>query len=131
MYSSEYSLNSWSFHQLHQFIEYKAEMLEVEVAYIDPHVISKRCSRCGHTGNWRRKQFECPHCGRVDRADVNAAFNITLTPKSNGQFSAERDAGEGNTDTPRRILGRKIFNKRIARKETPPQFVWEIYQFLA
>jgi len=129
--SSEYSLNSWSFHQLHQFIEYKARLLGVEVAYIDPHATSKRCSRCGHTGNRHSKQFECPHCGHVDHADVNAAFNIALTPKSNDQFSAERDVGKGDTDTPLRILDRAIFGKRIARKETSPQFAWEVCQFLA
>ena len=127
----EYSLNSWSFHQLHQFIEYKARLLGVEVAYIDPHATSKNCSRCGHTGNRHSKQFECPHCGHVDHADVNAAFNIALTPKSNGQFSAERDAEKGNTDPPLRILDRTIFSKRIARKETSPQFAWEVCQFLA
>ena len=114
---SEYSLNSWSFHQLNQFIEYKARLLGVVVAYIDPHATSKRCSRCGHTGNRHSKHFECPHCGHVDHADVNAAFNIALTPKSNGQFSAERDAGKGNTDIPLRILDRTIFSKLIAEKK--------------
>ena len=131
MCSNEYSLNSWSFHQLHQFIEYKTRLLGVEVAYIDPRATSKMCSRCGHTGNRHSKQFECPHCGHVDHADVNAAFNIALTPKSNGQFSAERDVGKGNTDIPLRILDRNIFSKRIARKETSPQFAWEVCQFLA
>ena len=128
---SEYSLNSWSFYQLDRFIEYKPRLLGVELAYIDPHATSKKCSRCGHTGNRHSKQFECPHCGHVDHADVNAAFNIALTPKSNGQFSAERDAEKGNTDPPLRILDRTIFSKRIARKETSPQFAWEVCQFLA
>ena len=128
--SCEYSLNSWSFHQLQQFIEYKSRLRGVEVAYIDPHATSKKCSRCGLMGNRHSKQFECPHCGHVDHADVNAAFNIALTPKGNGQFSAERDAGKGSTDTPQKVLGRTIFNKRIASKETFPQFAWEVCQFL-
>ena len=130
MWSNEYSLNNWSFHQLQQFIEYKARLRGVEVVYIDPYATSKKCSRCGHIGNRHSKQFECPHCGHVDHADVNAAFNIALTPKGSGQFSAERDAGEGSTDTPRRVLARTIFSKRTARKETSPQFAWEVCQFL-
>ncbi len=130
LWSYEYSLNNWSFHQLQQFIEYKARLRGVEVAYIDPHATSKKCSRCGHTGNRHSKQFECPHCGHVDHADVNAAFNIALTPKGSGQFSAERDAGKGSTDTPPRILERTFFSKRTTREETSPQFAWEVCQFL-
>lgn len=41
-WSSEYSLNSWSFQQLQQFIEYKARLRGVEVVYIDPHATSKK-----------------------------------------------------------------------------------------
>jgi transposase len=126
----EYSLNSWSFHQLQQFIEYKARLRGVEVTYIDPHATSKKCSRCGLMGNRHSKHFECPHCGHVDHADVNAAFNIALTPKGNGQFSAERDAGKGSTDTPQKILDRTLFNKRTTSAETFPQFAWEVCQFL-
>lgn len=126
----EYSLNSWSFQQLQQFIEYKSRLQGVEVVYIDPHATSKKCSRCGHIGNRHSKQFECPHCGHVDHADVNAAFNIALTPKGSGQFSAERDAGKGSTDTPRRVLDCTIFSKRTARKKTSTQFAWEVCQFL-
>jgi IS605 OrfB family transposase len=129
-WSCEYSLNSWSFQQLQQFIEYKARLRGVEVVYIDPHATSKKCSRCGHTGNRHSKQFQCPHCGHVDHADVNAAFNIALTPKGSGQFSAERDAGKGSTDTPRQVLDRTIFSKRTSREETSLQFAWEVCQFL-
>ena len=128
--SREYSLNSWSFHQLQQFIEYKARLRGVEVAYIDPHATSKKCSRCGLIGNRHSKQFECPNCGHVDHADVNAAFNIALTPKGNGQFPAERDAGKGSTDTPQKILDRTLFNKRTTSEKNSPQFAWEVCQFL-
>ncbi|WP_269851543.1 transposase [Methanosarcina horonobensis] len=130
MWSNEYSLNSWSFHQLQQFIEYKARLQGVEVVYIDPHATSKKCSRCGHKGHRHSKQFECPHCGHVDHADVNAAFNIALTPKGNGQFSAERDAGKGSPDTPQKVLARTFFRKRTAGKKTSPHFAWEVCQFL-
>jgi putative transposase len=128
--SNEYSLNNWSFQQLQKFIEYKARLRGVEVVYIDPYATSKKCSRCGHTGNRHSKRFECPHCGHVDHADANAAFNIALTPKGNGQFSVERDAGKGRTDTPQKILARTIFSKREAREQASPQFAWEVCQFL-
>ncbi|WP_231593459.1 RNA-guided endonuclease InsQ/TnpB family protein [Methanosarcina siciliae] len=131
IWSNEYSLNSWSFHQLQQFIEYKSRLQGVEVVYIDPHATSKRCSRCGLTGNRRSKHFECPHCGHVDHADVNAAFNIALTPKGTGQFSAERDAGKGSPDTPQKILARTLLSKRKASEKTSQYFAWEVCQFLA
>ena len=95
--SFNYSLNSWSFYQLQQFIEYKAELRGVEVVYIDPHYTSKKCSICGQIGNRSGKSFKCS-CGHVDHADVNAAFNIGLSTK-------ERDLVEGNTDIPKVAMG--------------------------
>lgn len=126
----EYSLNSWSFQQLHQFIEYKSRLQGVEVAYIDPHATSKRCSRCGLMGYRHSKQFTCPHCGHVDHADVNASFNIALTPKGSGQFTVERDAVKGSPDTPQAALARVHFRERKANRKTSPQFAWEVCQFL-
>ena len=34
------------------------------------------CNVCKHIGNRNGKHFECPNCGNVDHADVNAAKNI-------------------------------------------------------
>ena len=127
----EYSLNSWSFQQLQQFIEYKARLRGVEVAYIDPHATSKRCSRCGLMGRRHSKEFTCTHCGHVDHADVNASFNIALTPKGSGQFTVERDAVKGSPDTPQVALARVHLRERKANHETSPQFAWEVCQFLA
>lgn len=98
--SFNYSLNSWSFYQLQQMIEYKSKLHGIPVLYIDPAYTSKSCSRCNYIGNRNDKQFKCPYCGHVDHADVNAAFNISNSLKIIGQLHTERDVCKGNTDIP-------------------------------
>ena len=93
-----HSLNSWSFYQLKQLIEYKAKKSGVLVSFINPKNTSKICSRCGLIGQRNGKIFKCT-CGHVDHADVNASFNIALN--INDQSMQDRDCIEGSTDTPK------------------------------
>jgi putative transposase len=99
--SFRYALHSWSFYQLEKMIEYKAKLLGVPVAYVDPAYTSQTCSRCGRIGDRSGKGFRCPSCGHVENADVNASFNISVRRVGVSRSVADRDALEGSTDTPR------------------------------
>ncbi|MFH1294620.1 MAG: transposase [Candidatus Aenigmatarchaeota archaeon] len=99
-----YSLNSWSFNQLGNMIEYKSKKYGVPIAYIEPQYTSQRCSRCGHieAKNRKEKTFHCAKCGVVENADANAGFNIaSLYRQGISQFCKDSDLQKGSTDTPR------------------------------
>lgn len=74
--SVEFSFENGSFFTLQQQVEKRALNRGIPVTYVNPAYTSKRCCRCGSFGRRSRKHFECPHCGYVAHADVNAAFNI-------------------------------------------------------
>jgi putative transposase len=99
--SFRYSLNSWSYYMLEQFITYKAKLLGIPVVKIDPRYTSQQCSRCGLLGKREGKRFTCA-CGHVSDADVNASFVISLRHQGVLKFPKDRDLGKGNTDTPRK-----------------------------
>ena len=111
-----FSFENGSFFSLQCLVEKRAKERGIPVIYINPEYTSKRCSRCGSFG-WRmRKRFECPHCGFLAHADVNAAFNIATTSLRNAVLdpisTRERDDVR---------LSRKE-KRRLARVQTAPVF---------
>lgn len=72
----EFSFDNGSFYSLQLQVKKRAITRGIPVMYVNPANTSKRCSRCGSFGRRSKKRFECPHCGYVAHADVNAAFNI-------------------------------------------------------
>ncbi|WP_156936319.1 RNA-guided endonuclease InsQ/TnpB family protein [Clostridiisalibacter paucivorans] len=73
-------LKNWSYYDLQQKIQYKAQEKGIKVAYIDPRYTSQRCSRCGNISRENRQdqqRFRCTKCGFSANADYNAAKNIS------------------------------------------------------
>lgn len=73
------TLHSWSFHQLRQFVAYKAQRAGIPVVFVDPRNTSRECPVCGCVDKRNRPNqstFLCVSCGHAANADTNAAINI-------------------------------------------------------
>jgi transposase len=71
------NIHSWTFYQLQQFIEYKAELAGIKVEYINPKYTSQSCSKWKKIkkSNRRANLYSC-ECGNHIHADLNADRNI-------------------------------------------------------
>jgi IS605 OrfB family transposase len=67
----------WSFYQLQQFVEYKAESAGISVEFVDPAYTSQTCHQCLCLGSRKGERFKCLTCGD-QHADVNASRVIAL-----------------------------------------------------
>ena len=79
--AQRYTLHSWAFAQLGQFLSYKAQRAGVPVIRVDPAYSSQQCSSCGHIDKVNRKsrsEFACQACGHTSHADTNGAANLRL-----------------------------------------------------
>ena len=75
-----YYMVSWSFYQLRQFIEYKANLNKSHVEAFDPHYTSQQCPKCEHISRLNRNKkthsFNCKNCGYRSNDDRIGAINL-------------------------------------------------------
>jgi IS605 OrfB family transposase len=69
-------LHRWSFDQLRQSVEYKAQALGMQVQYVSPAYTSLTCSHCFSLGTRSKHHFSCSICGSLQHSDLNASRNI-------------------------------------------------------
>jgi IS605 OrfB family transposase len=73
------TLHSWAFHQLGQFLQYKALRAGVPLVFVDAAYTSQQCAECGFVDGKNRVDqavFVCRRCGVVAHTDRNASRNI-------------------------------------------------------
>lgn len=79
----------WRYHELFQFVEYKAKEAGIGFKKVNPRYTSRRCSKCGHIhaqfdrthrdANRTTRgvaRFKCPACEFQADPDYNAARNL-------------------------------------------------------
>lgn len=69
-------LHRWSWYELQQFVEYKAQAEGIEVVYVNPAYTSQTCSKCDCLGSRHKHLFKCSNCGSYQHSDRNAAINL-------------------------------------------------------
>ena len=82
-----WSISSWARGELLDFVEYRAELLGIEIETVNPWGTSRYCPRCGgrgrtvnapddHTECRHGGHFHCPECGYECDRDVVGALNV-------------------------------------------------------
>lgn len=116
----EFSFQNGSFYSLQQQVEKRAGVRGIPVMYVNPAYTSRRCCRCGTYGRRSKKRFECPRCGYVAHADVNAAFNIAAASLRNasGECLAYRE--ESHARNGKKEMRRQIREQMKSALQPPP-----------
>lgn len=74
-----WQIGNWAFHQLQQYMSYKARAAGIPVVFVPAPYTSQTCHACGHCERANRKSqsdFHCQQCGLQTNANYNAARNI-------------------------------------------------------
>ena len=128
---ADFSINNWYFSHLCQMVENRAVRRGISVLYVDPTFTSQICSRCGARGRRHRKVFQCPECGYIGHADVNAAFNIARSPVNRFEESEKREYEEVMTRVYREIRRINAHKKALRPCSTDwSAFPAESFRFL-
>lgn len=72
---NNYTLHTWSFYRLSQFIEYKAKLAGIQVEYVNPAYTSQTCPQCGKLNHANDRHYVCS-CGFRSHRDIVGAMNI-------------------------------------------------------
>jgi putative transposase len=83
------TLSTWPFHDLGEFIAYKACRAGVPVLVVDPAYTSQTCPRCGRVSRKNRPcrdDFCCVVCGLAGPADHIAAVNVRARARTAWAF---------------------------------------------
>lgn len=81
---SEKNLHAWSFYCLSQFIIYKANLLGIQVDYVNPVHTSQTCPSCSKKNTARDRKYTCT-CGfETHRDRVVGAMNVRHAPVVDG-----------------------------------------------
>ena len=69
-------LHRWSWAQLQEFVQYKAQAVGLNVVFVNPAYTSQTCAECGQIGARQKHHFVCKFCGVQRHSDLNASQNI-------------------------------------------------------
>jgi len=103
------------FHQLQQFIHYKAKIAGVPVVIVNARNSSRACSCCPHIAKCNRKSqslFFCSNCCHTENADDNASKVISFrADKSYGlSQSTQVDSAQSLGTASRRALALAVYD---------------------
>lgn len=86
-------LHRWSWAQLQEFVQYKAQAAGLRVVFVNPAYTSQMCADCGIIGVRRKHRLLCKICGVQRHSDLNASRNIR-------RIAASADAAMGTVNCP-------------------------------
>lgn len=86
-------LHRWSWAQLQEFVQYKAQAAGLNVVFVNPAYTSQMCSNCGELGVRQKHRLACKFCGIQRHSDLNASQNIR-------RIAVSADAATGTVNCP-------------------------------